>query len=186
MWVPWAPGACILTVEISPLSPTEYDNNPREFFCSVQKFKLFPKFFHLMANFLFISYLKTVLCCRAWFYLSTLLNTGSLQLKEHTIQQGQKVYSCWNLFKHVTDWHPRALKSASSCSGLLPGNARCIESEFRCLWAQRVGVEADLNQHTYSKRFSKSLENMEENPQIDSSLAQGVFSYFPHMNIAPN
>ena len=46
------------------------------------KFKLFPKRSHLMTNFMFISYLKTVLCCCVWFSHSALFNTGHFWTKK--------------------------------------------------------------------------------------------------------
>ena len=65
---------------------------PQEKFSLSSKFKFFPKSSHLMANFLYISYLKTVLCWRAWFYHSALINEGHFWAKKNAIQQGRKIF----------------------------------------------------------------------------------------------
>ena len=60
--------------------PESFENSAKEgpqgIFLLGSKFKFLPKPSHLMVNFLYVSLLKTVLCCCARFYHNASFNTG--------------------------------------------------------------------------------------------------------------
>ena len=111
--------------------PQSFENSakggPQANFLLRSKFKFFPKPSHLMANFLYISYLKTVLCCCVRFSHSALFNTGHFWAKKHAIQHGQKIFSVMKSCETYGGLTPRTVNSVCkvslSCAALLPRNA---------------------------------------------------------------
>ena len=87
------------------------------------KIKSVPKPPHIVANFMLISYLKTVLRCRTRFSYSELICKGHFWTKKHALQRGEKIFF--------------VSKSFDTYGGLIPLTSRIsIRSEER-----RVGKE---------------------------------------------
>ena len=82
--------------------PKSFENSakggPQGKFTLSSKFKFFRKSSHLMANFLYISYLKTVLCWRPWFYHSALINEGHFWAKKTCHTAGSENFFLAEIF----------------------------------------------------------------------------------------
>ena len=84
---------------------------PREIFSIRSKFKFLPKQPDMLANFMLVSYLKTILRCRHPFSHNILINGGHFWAKKkHNTQQGDK-----NFF---------VSKSFETYGGLTPSTTR--------------------------------------------------------------
>ena len=123
---------------------------PQGNFLISSKFKFLPKPPDMLANFMLVSYLKTILRCRLPFSHNELISGGHFWAKKHNIQQGDKIFF--------------DLKSFETYGGLTPSTSqisipslvvlRCPADAQPCLKVLKI------QQRGYPREIFRSAQNI--------------------------
>ena len=128
---------------------------PQGNFSISSKFKFLPKPPDMLANFMLVSYLKTILRCRHPFSHNELISSGHFWAKKHHLQQGDKIFFDLKSF----ETYGRLTPSTSQISIPILVVLRCPAAAQRCLKVLKIqqrGYPTEIFRSAQSFNFSRN------------------------------